>query len=67
MKDYGSCQNNFISVIEDSSDKGNPLEKMIDECQHDYNTGGYFELRNIKWHDKYFLDYWIYIPKFEDN
>lgn len=62
-----SHKNPFISVFDDSLEKGNPLRKKIDETHHDYETGGVFQPRNIKWHDKYFLDYWIYIPKFDPD
>ena len=61
-KDY-----EFISVLDDKKEKGNPLSKMIDSCHHDYNTGGYFELQNIKWHGDYYLDYQIYIPSFDET
>ena len=40
---------------------------MIEDSEFDYNTGGYFELKNVHWHNDYYLDYWIFIPKFDKN
>ena len=41
----------FEDCTEYLRDKGNPLRDMILQSKFDYNTGGYFELCNIQWHN----------------
>jgi len=65
--DFWKSENSGF-ILESHADLDNPLEEILSEMKVNFNTGGYFNITQVKWYSypNYYLDIQILIESIND-